>query len=462
MQRRNGSTKWEEKLMELIQEAGVLDDEDASVYIALLKSRNPLTGNQLSTIFPYLKRTHIYSILNRLQQDELVEIKNPGKRPAKYEALDPLRPIETALRTQKDRLQALEALYQYTKIEVVPRLSETGIFGGRVSSTFVIPDRNEFLSEIRTHIERAKIRVMGHITQDLLLEIKNPLYATTARIRDLHQDQGYRMTWEYARDHHALTIETDNPNTTLEKEYPSSFTFSEKSIETEILIIDNTTYLSNLDTKMGLALKIEDESVTEVYRMVVINTYLEASFASQTSNSISSIGKFVGSNDMIRDTVKDLLKKGWLISKENTDALGHETGIISPTPGLGLFRLGGIIYYPAENDDATEILIRQFEQFANQSDYFVKSLHRQFDVTRRTKTKKFGNYNAQVLEITVKIRDEWKPVLQDLPEAMLSPKGLTGPALVGLNLDSKGAFLVWGLNPENVSHIMETLLETKE
>ncbi|MHA1904977.1 MAG: helix-turn-helix domain-containing protein [Candidatus Thorarchaeota archaeon] len=457
MQKKSGINKWEEKLTELIREAGVLDDEDASVYLALLKNRKPLTGNQISSIFPDLKRTHIYSILNRLQQDELVEIKNPGKRPAEYEALDPLRPIETAIRAQKDRLQALDALYQHIKTEVVPRLSKTGIFGGRVSSTFVIPDRNEFLSELRNNIESAKIRVMGHITQELLLEIKNPLYKATTRIRNQHQDQGYQMTWEYARDHHAITVATDTPDITLEKDYPSSFAFGEKSIETEILIIDNTTYLSNLDTKMGLALKIEDESVTEVYRMVVINTYLEASFASQTSNSINSIGKFVGSNHKVREMVKKLLKKGWRISKENTDTLGYETGIIAPTSGLGLFRLGGIIYYPTGEDDAQEILNRQFEKFVNQSDYFVQSLQRQFDVTRKTKTKKIANYDAQILEITLKIRDEWKPVLEDLPEAMLSPKGLTGPALVGLNLDNMGAFLVWGLNPENVSHIMETL-----
>ncbi|MHA2021363.1 MAG: helix-turn-helix domain-containing protein, partial [Candidatus Thorarchaeota archaeon] len=319
MQRRSGSPKWEEKLMELIREASVLDDEDASVYLALLKSRKSLTGSQLSTIFPDLKRTHIYSILNRLQQDELVEIKNPGKRPAEYKALDPLRPIETAIRTRKNRLQALEVLHQYIKLEVVPRLSETGIFGGRVSSTFVIPDRNEFLRELRDSIESAKIRVMGHITQDLLLEIKDPLYKAAARIRNQHQNQGYQMTWEYARDHHAITVATETPDTTLEKKYPSSFVFGEKSIETEILIIDNTTYLSNLDTKMGLVLKIEDESVTEVYRMVVINTYLETSFTSQTSNSIANIGKFVGSNDKIREMVKKLLKKGWRISKENTD-----------------------------------------------------------------------------------------------------------------------------------------------
>ncbi|MHA2361454.1 MAG: helix-turn-helix domain-containing protein, partial [Candidatus Thorarchaeota archaeon] len=206
MQKKSGINKWEEKLTELIREAGVLDDEDASVYLALLKNRKPLTGNQISSIFPDLKRTHIYSILNRLQQDELVEIKNPGKRPAEYEALDPLRPIETAIRAQKDRLQALDALYQHIKTEVVPRLSKTGIFGGRVSSTFVIPDRNEFLSELRNNIESAKIRVMGHITQELLLEIKNPLYKATTRIRNQHQDQGYQMTWEYARDHHAITV----------------------------------------------------------------------------------------------------------------------------------------------------------------------------------------------------------------------------------------------------------------
>ncbi len=457
MQRRNGRTKWEDNLIELIREAGILDDEDASVYLALLKNKKSLTGSQLSAIFPDLKRTHIYSILDRLQQDELVEIKNPGKRPAEYESLDPLRPIETAIRIQKDRLQALEELYQYVKLEVVPRLSETGIFGGRVSSTYVIPDRNEFLQEIRNEIESAEIRVMGHITQEFLREIKKPLYNATARIRNKHQEQGYQMTWEYARDHHAIVVATDTPDLTLEKEYPSSFAFRERSIETEILIIDNTTYLSNLDTSMGLALKIVDESVTEVYRMVIINTYLEASFASQTSNSINSIGKFVGSNDKIREMIKKLLKKGWRISKENTDTMGYETGIISPTSSLGIFRLGGIIYYPTEEDEAQETLNRQFEKFVKQSDYFVQSLQRQFDVTRKTKTMKIANYDTQILEITLKIRDEWKPVLEDLPEAMLSPKGLTGPALVGLNLDNKGAFLVWGLNPENVSHIMETL-----
>jgi sugar-specific transcriptional regulator TrmB len=458
MQKRSGSAEWEERLLELNREANVLDDEDAAVYIALLKSKKPLTGNQLSSIFPELKRTHIYSILNRLQQDELVEIKNPGKRPAEYISLDPLRPIETLIRTQKDRLQALETLHQYVKSEVVPRLSDTGIFGGRVSSTFVIPDRNEFLREIKSSIESAEVRVMGHITQDLLREIKTPLYKTTRRLSDKHQDEGYNITWEYARDHHALTVATDSPDPTLEKEYPSSFVFREDPIETEILIVDNTTYLSNLDTLMGLVLKIEDESVTEVYRMVVINTYLDASFATQTSNSITSLGEYVGSNPKIREIVKKLLKKGWRISRENTDGLGYETGIIAPPTGVGLFRLGGIVYHPKKESDVDELLDELFEKFVNQSDYFVQSLQRQIDVVRKIKRKKISSYDTRILEVTMKIRDEWRPVLGNLPEAMLSPKGLTGPALIGLNLDDKGALIFWSLNPQNVNCIIDTLL----
>lgn len=459
MQKKSGIAEWEERLLELNRQASVLDEEDAAVYIALLKSKNPLTGNQLSSHFPDLKRTHIYSILNRLQQDELVEIKNPGKRPAEYVALDPLRPIETAIRNQKDRLQALENLHQYVKREIVPRLSETGLFGGRISSTFVIPDRDEFLREIRYKISNAETRVMGHLTQDLLKEIKIPLYNTTKQLQEKHRNQGIRMTWEYARDHHALTVSSDNPDKSLETDYPSSFTFHDKLIETEILIIDSTTYLSNLDTKMGIVLKIEDESVTEVYRMIVINTYLEASFATQTSSSVTKIGKHLDSNPQIREMVKRLLKNGWRISKENTDMSGHETGILAPSTGFGLFRLGGLVYHPVENNNAEEVLDDIFTQFVSQSDYFVQSLQRQFDVVRTTKREKKSKYNARVLEITVKIRDEWKPVIEDLPKSMLSSEGLTGPALVGLNLDGKGVFLIWGLNPENVSHILDTFLD---
>ena len=108
MQKRSGSAEWEERLLELNRKANILDDDDAAVYIALLKSKKPLTGNQLSSLFPELKRTHIYSILNRLQQDELVEIKNPGKRPAEYAALDPLRPIETLIRKTRTSVANLE------------------------------------------------------------------------------------------------------------------------------------------------------------------------------------------------------------------------------------------------------------------------------------------------------------------------------------------------------------------
>ncbi|MFX1369615.1 MAG: helix-turn-helix domain-containing protein [Promethearchaeota archaeon] len=460
MPKESGRAEWEEKLQELIQKAGFLEEEDGLVFLALLKNKKPLTGSQLSAMFPSLKRTHIYSILNRLQQDGLVEIKNPGKRPAEYEAHDPLRPIEAAIRAQSDRLQALETLHEYTKLEIVPRLSKTGIFGGRVSSTFVIPDRIDFFRELRNEIESAETRVIGHVTQEFLREIKEPLYKATKRIHDHHRKHGYEDTWEYARDHHALVVVTDTPDVALEKEYPSSFVSRPGPIETEILIVDNSTYLSNLDTSMGLALKIEDESVTEVYRLVVINAYLESSFATKTSNSINSIGKFVGSNDKIREMVKKLLKKGWLISRENSDGLGYETGIVAPGSGLGLFRQGGIMYYPATGDNVDELLRRQFEKGVSQSEYFVQSLQRQFEVIRKTKKMKMKDYDAHILEISLKVRDEWRAVLDNLPDALQSPKGLTGPALVGLNLDNEGAFLAWGLNPENVNHVLDTLLES--
>ena len=119
--------------------------------------------------------------------------------------------------------------------------------------------------------------------------------------------------------------------------------------------------------------------------------------------------------------------------------------------------MGGIVFHPKEGHDADELLDDLFDKFVIQSDYFVQSLQRQFDVVRNTKRKKISGYETRILEITVKIRDEWRPVLEDLPEEMLSPKGLTGPALVGLNLDDKGALLLWSLNPQNVSYMIDTL-----
>lgn len=116
------------------------------------------------------------------------------------------------------------------------------------------------------------------------------------------------------------------------------------------------------------------------------------------------------------------------------------------------------MYHPKKESDVDELLDELFEKFVIQSDYFVQSLQRQIDVVRKIKREKISSYDARILEITMKIRDEWRPVLGDLPEAMLSPKGLTGPALIGLNLDDKGALIFWSLNPQNVSHIMDTLL----
>ena len=458
---KSAAIDWETELQKLIREAGVLDKEDASIYVSLLKHRKPVTGSQLSIMFPHLKRTHIYSILNRLQEYNIVEIINPGKRPAKYKAIEPLHTFEMMIRKEESHLDALQTLYDYTKKEVIPRLSESNIFGGRVSNTFVIPDRHEFLNEIRKEIEMAEFRVLGFVTQELFKEINEPLSKTTKRLQQKHLSEGQWMTWEYQRDHHSFTIIAAKPETDLEKEYPSSLVFQESPVETEIIIIDNTTYISNLDTSLGLALKIADESVTEVYRVVLINTYLNASFKSQSSDDIKDLGKYVGSNRRIMKMVKALLKKGWRISRENTDNQGFETGIIAPASKFGLFDLGGIIFYPFEKTQGENILQERFDGFVEASDYYVESLQRQFEVTRKQKKKKIDGKKALVLEVTIRAKEQWKPVLLDIPDEILSSKGLTGPAVIGFNLNDEGAFLIWSLNPNNVKTMLDTFLEMR-
>ena len=460
MPKKSDTTSWEIEFQNLIREAEVLDKEDASIYVSLLKHRKPVTGSQLSVMFPHLKRTHIYSILNRLQEYDMVEIINPGKRPAKYRAIEPLHTFEMMIRKEESHLNALQTLYNYTKNEVIPRLSDSSIFGGRVSNTFVIPDRHEFINEISREIEHAEFRVLGLVTQELFKEVKEVLLKATKRIQKKHFSEGQPMTWEYQRDHHSFTIVTANPEFNLEDDYQSSLVFHEPPIETEIIIIDNTTYISNMDTNLGLALKIADESVTEVYHVVLINTYLNAAFRSQSSDNLSDIGKYVGSNRRIRKMVKSLLKQGWRISRENSDNEGFETGIVAPTLGFGLFGLGGIIFYPFEKS-GEDVLQERYTGFIEASDYYIESFKRQFEVTRKQKKKKIDSHKALVLEVTIKAKEQWKPVLSNVPAEILSSKGLTGPAIIGFNLKDEGAFLIWSINPNNVKTMLDTFLKVK-
>ncbi len=456
-----------EELENSLKKSSLLVKDDFKVYLLLLESGQEMIGSQLLEKLPDLKRTHVYSILTRLQNQGWIEITNPRKRPAKYRALDPLRSVEQIIGEQEDRLEKLKKLRDYIKDTVLPAIKETPLFGGRISSTYLISNPEDLYQQLYEMLSVAQDRIMAHCPISTIIKLKNPLIEAIDRIlKNYTSEKEITTLWDIQVDHLAITAVTDQKE--LDLDLPIRIALDPNALHSEMFVIDNTVIIYLIDApklpsgiRIGLGLRIEDISVANGYAHLLSHIFEETWIFGLPQPDIDSIITPIMDDPDIKAAMEKLFHEGWKFLSEHSDPSYPHIGLVSPEEVFGPFRECGIVYDPFQDDEDIS-----------------KRIQRHFDITARIfkeEAEREGNLKATFFDgkndvlgiecltrhLTIDFPEKWQRegILQGIPESVYGPKTTTDPpSIVAFNYKDRAAVVVWAVNPLNVLTIMKTIL----
>ncbi len=457
---------WEKEIREKFNELSILEDNDLELYLILLKSKNELTGSEISKKLPDLKRTHVYSILNRLQEGGWIELTNPNKRPALYRGINPSRALENIIKKREENVKKIKDLHVYIKSEVEPLLNSEQLYGGRISNTFVIPTISELYRLIIEHLKQAEKRIMMHVSAQLFSELQEPILNAITKTLEMAMTEGVRNSSEYRRDHFPIVIvgmeeeEQEDEIRKWKELSPVLLIFEKGVLAAQLIVIDDNVFINNVGTGFGLALRILDTSTASVYATMLTQTFIEKECELLGKSDINLIGKALAENDKIRNLIEKLFDQGWKMIPDHSMARDYEMGIVAPGTERHFYRICAIQFHPFTKTKSKEEQVKELYEFnLVNGKIYINRIKRQFMIIARADTVNMFGQEMYVLKITFKVKKEWIPIVGETPK--LESVDINGEAIVSatFNFEDQGALCVWGINPDRVKYILDLLFE---
>ena len=452
---------WEQKLSNYFENLGILEGEDLKVYLEFLKFQKDLTGKEIVSKFTHLKRTHVYTILKRLQNDGWIEITTaPHERPANYRGINPINNIKTITEKHKNQIDQLEELTDYIEKEVLPALSTKQLYGGQVSSTYFIPTVSELYQQIINHVKKAKLRIMINTDYDLFYELKDILISAITRIVKSAEKKNILLRDEDRRNRFALIVSGKNIDDNLKLELPERLriAFDPSDIHTNIIVVDDVVFISNMNTGYSLSLRINDQTVASTYAILLSHIFIEKQVNIYGTDDLNMIGKHMATEQIITNTIQTLLNQNWQIIPEhtNTSETSDELGLAAPGKERAFFRIAGIRYFPFTKNPAIKDQIESlFEDTFIRGLAYMQRMRKELKIHGKKDKKEIFGHNCYVYWITFEQREEWAPILGN---GTIKKKS-EGIVIATFNFNDKAAMSIWGVNPGNIMTILELLLK---
>jgi sugar-specific transcriptional regulator TrmB len=460
---------WERKISFDFERLGILEGEDLKVYLEILKSQIDLTGKEIVSKFKDLKRTHVYTILKRLQNDGWIELTNPGTRPAKYRGINPLHNLNGIVENQKRQLIQFEKLQDYINKEVLPALSDKQRYSGRVSNTYIIPTVSEMYHQIIEHIKKAKrnvnensTKLMVYISYDLFSELKGELEATLNEIFDTLYRKGKILRDEDRRDRFALIITGKKKENEIILDLPERLriVFDPKEIHTDIIVIDDVVFISNINSGFGLSLRIEDQTVSSTYGILLSHIFLEKQIELHGKADLNLLGIHMAKDENFKQIIQNLFDMGWKILPEHTNStdIFDELGLAAPGSERAFIRLSGIRYFPFNKNSLKSTQIKNlFEDTCKRAQNYINRLEKQLIIEGQTDQQKLFGHDCLIYNIEYELREEWAPIIGNIPNLEFAGEKGKGTVIATFNFNDNGAMSVWAINPNNVMIILKKI-----
>ncbi len=476
---------WRTHLQNQFEELDLLSKDDFRVYFSLLESRKEMIGHELIEILPDLKRTTIYSILTRLQKQNWIEITNPGKRPALYRALDPLRSVEQALDEHQQHVEQLTQLRDFIINTVLPDIQDSSLFGGRVTRTFILNGIEDFNQQLAKALAQANERIMAHCPLSAISQFKGllsdaidrilkkfttytPPFVTSASISTpTYEDPDtIKTNWDFQQQYLAITVAREDENGVID--LPVKVAYDSSLLRSQVFVVDSTVFLYLLDApvsstgiQLGLGLKMEDVSVANAYAHLLSHIFQEMWIQGLPTPTLEAIDKPMADDLELIEGIERLIQQGWQFLYEDTHPEMPHIGLVAPNPAFSAFRESGILYIPiGENDNPEKVRQDAFNQMAEIFTQEVSKEGQTFDAT-------WFDSTVTILKVECLTRHFIISFPKQFPDNIFSGVDLDyfnpslpsdPPSCAVFIYYDRAIAAVWAVYPPNVITIMKAIL----
>ncbi len=477
---------WRTHLQRQFEELDLLSKDDFRVYLVLLESREEIVGHELTEILPDLKRTTIYSILTRLQKQNWIEITNPGKRPARYRALDPLRSVEQALNEHQQHVEQLTQLRDFIINTVLPDIADASLFGGRVTRTFILNGIDDFNRQLADAIDQANERIMAHCPFATILQFQKPLSDAINRILEkfssyippfgssdsasspnLVDPDAIRTNWDFQQEHLAITIAREKEEDEIA--LPVKIAYDPSLLRSQVFVIDSTVFLYLLDAPLlptgvqfGLGLKMEDINVANAYAHLLSHIFQEMWILGLPTPTVDSVDQPMASDPDLIAGIEKLIQQGWQLLYEDAHPEMPHVGLVAPDPIFSAFREAGILYLPLKEKDNPEE-IRQYA-FNEMAEVFVQEVSKEgkmFEATWFDSTVTLLGVECLTRHFVISFPEHFTSagIFTGLNLDYFRPTSPTDPPSCAVFLyHNRAIAAAWAVYPPNVITIMKAIL----
>ena len=347
----SSNTDWIIELRAKLEKFDFLHEDELELYFLLLTSDENMLGSTIMDKLPSLKKTHMYALLNKLEKEGWIEIVNPSERPAKYRGLDPLRILRQEIANQELQLEELKSFEEFVENTVLPNLTSKLILGGRITKTFIIPSLTDLISQIKIYLDNAQLRICIHSSLPFINHFKKELINNLNRIIENKYPNMENIPFEYVRDRFPIIITDVSNSESLEKQFFFPIAIGTKDLNFHTLIIDDTTFLTNLTHGIGITLRVQDQVVSSIYSLVQTQTLLEEMSKEHVEITNEELGKTFHQDSHLISIVHHLFQMGFKYFEYHSNPDTNEIGLIAPGSERILFKLCGIRYFPFNKRD---------------------------------------------------------------------------------------------------------------
>lgn len=453
---------WASLLSSGLKELGLLEGEDLRVYLELLKAKKSLTAIEISSKFPKLKRTHIYTILNRLDREGWIESFKMGTKPIQFRGLNPNVQLDKFIIQQDKRLDNLKKLKTLVDEKVTPYLNSDKFYGGRVSNTFIIPTTAELYRQVIEYVENANKRILFYISLELYEELKKTILKSINRIFQRFEANNIRLRDEDRRDKFAMIVAKNGSNEPKKENFPERLRiiFDPNELQTQILVIDDFVFTSNVSSGFGLSMRISDKTIAETYAILLSHIFLEKEIELLGQQDISLLGPRIKKSVIMNNLISELFKENWKILLDHTSShkIADELGLAAPGPERAFFKLCGLRYFPKKEGVSISNQIEEaFAGSLERGKAYIERLEKQLVLSGKVTQKRLSGIECHVYWMKYTLRKEWIPIIGSIPNIEKPGDKGEGPSIAVFILNDEAIICVWAINPENVVDLISIL-----
>lgn len=446
--------EWQEKLKMYLQDIGLNEEGEFSVYYEMLVNNfgKELKASDIAEKVS-MNRSYVYNILANLVDKGLVTI-ILGSSPKFYTAQNPIYYVNKQINVLESKISVLKSFQIFINEEIEPRLSNIKqLTTSPIKESFFINSIEKLSYYINQSLRTCENRIIFRISYDLFKSIEKELYHSIERLLSKGRRGSIRII--------GFGVKEDK----ISAQYLDLITIDQKDHNDYQIVIDDNTILFNLHltpftADYGVGVMMKDRTIADSYTYSLISSFKQIAYESLPLSRKNDLSKVILQDKQFSSGMESLFKKNWRIFLADSSPDDNYFALIAPDVlSIQESRDAGILYHPFYNDKREQLVDMIFKE--NQKYVLQGALEstKRFDIDYDSETKEeiIEGFTCKTLKNRGKInaKSHIQGNSDNIDELHQNIEFVS--QMVVFNYFDKAVVMVWAMIDENLVSILREL-----